>query len=152
MALASLEGGARLIAELKNYSNKRPSGAVDAGYFDAESATVAFYNEYGTATAPPRPFMFITINTRGKSWADGLRARLAEGMTVKEALTQTGRDMASDILMAVSNPMMYPTNAKATIKKKGFNAPLLETGEILRGRVKFKVRRSASGGGFGSLT
>lgn len=140
----ALEGGELLIAELRDRARRWGGRAVDVGFFDATSATIASINEYGAPASniPPRPFMRLTIKDKKESWGNELASRIKTGDSPKEALSQLGRVMKADILAYISYEWMYARNAKYTIKKKGFDDPLYEQGKVLVPNLRYQVRVS----------
>jgi len=95
-------------------------------------AQVAFWNEYGTRTAPPRPFFRTTISTQSNSWGDKLALLLpATNFDGRKALSLLGQSMRDDIENAIAQ-WSAPGNAPLTIKKKGFDKPLVDTGVMQR--------------------
>lgn len=88
-------------------------------------ATVAFWNEYGTDTAPPRPFMRNTAAQNKDQWVAMVKA-LYQTQGAEKALLQLGEVIQGDISTSITS-FNDPRNADYTIKKKGFNAPLRDT-------------------------
>lgn len=94
-------------------------------------AAVAAYNEFGTATIPPRPFMRNTIAHNQPRWGELLGATLkATGYSARNALDMAGEKMASQMQIEIKN-METPPNAPRTIERKGFDKPLIDTGHML---------------------
>lgn len=94
-------------------------------------ATVAWWNEYGTASSPARPFMRQTVAARQAKWAEAL-ASLAKGptFTTKIALATMGEMMRDDFVKAIVD---WPAdNAPLTIAMKGFNKGLVDRGVMQR--------------------
>jgi hypothetical protein len=141
-----LEGGARMKLELQARARKWASRSVDVGFFDPEHATVAAINEYGAPAGPKngriphRPFMRLAILDGKVNWAKSLAERIKAGDTSKKALDATGRDMVQDIRVSLHSPWQFQVNAKRTIKIKGFDLPLFQTGAFLGPAIKHKVR------------
>lgn len=71
----------------------------DATYADGLNvATVAFWNEYGTRSAPPRPFMRNAIAENKDKWREILLSLLkATNYDTGRALAMLGEEMAGDI-------------------------------------------------------
>jgi hypothetical protein len=142
VVLVPLEGGAKLLIELKARSRRWKSAAVDAGFFEQGIATTANIQEYGATQAniPPRAFMRTTFMLRNQEWRDSLAAELREGKTAKEALKTCGLAMGKNIRETLQNaPQIFQANAKATVRKKGFDFALLETGAMFKA-VRYQVR------------
>lgn len=112
---------------------------------DPEQARKARYAEYGTRTAPARPFMSLTV--RGRQ-AEILRykARLAR-MLIKGTITPRGYgDMLGKYVARLMRetitkygPMLFQPLAPSTVRRKGHAHPLIETRQMLRA-IKHKVR------------
>ena len=110
-------------------------------------ATVAAVQEFGaaiehadghTTTNPPRPFMRNTVRHNRGQWGPLLGAALkASKLDTTRALGVVGLKIASqmqDEIKATSEP----PNAPSTVKAKGFNKPLIDTGTLLRS-IDFEV-------------
>ena len=93
-------------------------------------AQVAFNNEYGTDKAPPRPFMRNTIADKKKDWI-ALVAPLVRQVGAEKAMLQLGEVIKGDLVFTILN-FTNPPNAEATVKKKGFDKPLVDTAQMSR--------------------
>ena len=115
-------------------------------------AQVAFWNEFGTTREkdgakvqhiPARPFVRLTFEEHNKEWHDEadtqLTAMVNGGKTANGALNAVGRRMAKDIKSIIGDTSKLRHNAPATIRKKGFDKPLYETGK-LKAAIDFKVK------------
>ena len=101
-------------------------------------AQVAFWNEYGTATAPARPFFRTTIAERSGDWGDVFKAGLKlYAMDGRKALRLLGQSMRDDIESAIAQ-WDSPSNADSTVARKGFDKPLVDTG-IMQRAVDYEV-------------
>lgn len=100
---------------------------------DGESvAQVAFWNEYGTATIPPRPFFRNTIAQHKDEWPKQAAEMLeVNGGDVRQTLADMGEVVKGQIKMTIQD-FREPPNAAATVKKKGFDKPLIDTGTLWR--------------------
>lgn len=140
-----LTGGARMKIELQARARKWASRSVDVGFFDAEHATIASINEYGAPAGPkngripPRPFMRRAVFENVDGWRKALAARLIDGDTSRQALESTGDDMAQDIRVSLGSGRFF-ANAIRTVQMKGFNFPLLLTGQFLGPAIKRRVK------------
>jgi len=144
--------------ELKKFLAKvaKQKARVDIGFFPeatypdgTQVAEVAVYNEYGTFNKnkeehiPPRPFMQPTFNNEKSKWLAVLAKvinKQQENPDVKKALTNVGVVAQDDVKASIDEWAKNgtPRNAPATINKKGFDSPLIETGHM-RDSVHFKV-------------
>ena len=112
---------------------------ISAGIIgDEKLANRARWNEYGTEKIPPRPFIKHAADYISKEFIDRLIKAAMEGNAAEMDIQQNniGRQMVGNIRAAIlaSN---YPPNAPSTVKKKGFNFPLIETGEMYM-NIKYK--------------
>lgn len=100
---------------------------------DGESvAQVAFWNEYGTANIPPRPFFRNTIAEHKDEWPKQAAALMeANGGDVRQTLERMGDGVKGQIVKTIQ-AFREPPNAAATVKKKGFDKPLIDTGTLWR--------------------
>ncbi|MFT8655942.1 MAG: hypothetical protein ABF785_04530 [Acetobacter papayae] len=83
-----------------------------------------------TVTIPPRPFMRNTIANNRDEWGKMLGDNLKKkGYNVDEALAVCGEEM-TDQMKAEIKLFNDPPNAKSTIRKKGFDNPLIDDGHM----------------------
>lgn len=102
-------------------------------------AEVAAANEFGGDHRPPRPFMKYTVNSRKRKWRNILRDILPQYMDdVKKALEKLG-DVCAEDLQDVIRIWTSPPNAPSTVKKKGFNDPLVDSGQMMNS-VHWRVK------------
>jgi hypothetical protein len=154
LALASLErkitsGGVLRVGFLEGSryperTNKRFLKAVGS---DATPSVVpsmpiaqaAFWNEYGTTRAPARPFFRTTIAQQSKTWGDKLsKAIAATNYDGKTALGLLGQSMRDDVENSIAQ-WSAPPNAPLTVKIKGFDKPLVDSGDMQRA-VDYEVK------------
>jgi hypothetical protein len=100
---------------------------------DGESvAQVAFWNEYGTARTPARPFFRNTIARHKGEWTKQAAALMeANGGDVRQTLELMGEGVKGQIVETIQ-AFREPPNAAATVKKKGFDKPLIDTRTLWR--------------------
>lgn len=134
-----MRGGGNFKAALKKAVGKAASGTVRVGVIESQKypsgqsvAQVAYWNEYGTATIPARPFFRNTIADKQDEWADNAASILqhTDG-DVGRALALIGEGVKGDIVETIQN-FREPENAPSTVKEKGFNKPLIDTGDLWR--------------------
>lgn len=139
----TITGGLNLEKFIKNIVNQK--SGVEAGLFDAEQAIIGIYNEYGTMREgkphiPPRPFMQNAINTDEKKWQTVFGNQLVKNKyDVYQSMTALGATVAESIQNSIVNGS-YVDNAPATIARKGFNKPLIDTGLMLQA-ITFRVQK-----------
>ena len=99
---------------------------------DGESvAQVAFWNEYGTVSIPPRPFFRNTIAAHRHEWPQQAAAILRQNGDVRQTLALMGEGIKGQIVETIQN-FSQPANAPATVRKKGFDKPLIDSGTLWR--------------------
>lgn len=165
MAAVTLEvkGGAKMDRILTEMEAKLGSGAlVRVGFLEGATypskagkpalhvATVAFWQEYGTMRKigalglrrvqhiPPRPFFRTMIREKSPGWGRSMgRIAVQQNYNAEKTLSLMGRGIQAQLQHSI-NQWTSPPNADATIKKKGFDKPLIETALMLRS-VDFQV-------------
>lgn len=101
--------------------------------------TVAFFNEYGTGTAPPRPFFRRMIRLKSGEWGPALAALLRQnGYALGKCLRILGEGIAGQLRQSIIDTNAPPL-AQSTIARKGFAKPLVDTGHMLAS-VDYEVR------------
>ena len=96
------------------------------GFTDPEIATYMGYNEYGTRTIPSRPFFRTALKQARKEMAKKVRQGFKKRgrPSIRLAAQALKEEIESQIIDWSS-----PGNAPSTIKRKGFNDPLIWTGK-----------------------
>ena len=115
----------------------------DQKYEDGTSiAQVAAINEFGASDIPERPFMRQSFeNHEGELQAvcDAAQRLVSSGGSAEQALQQVGVVAKGLVQDEIVNGGFAP-NAESTIKKKGSEQPLIDTG-TMRQSVNFVVKR-----------
>lgn len=105
----------------------------EAKYPDGtQVAQVGYIQEFGAAEAkiPPRPFFRAVINEGKQTWPSILAAGVEHYQgDVKSALALLGEQIVGELSQSVRD-WSSPPNAPATIARKGFNKPLIDTGQM----------------------
>ncbi len=103
---------------------------------------VAMWNELGTSSAPSRPFIRGTIDSRGEKitkFMEAEKRRVISGdITSEEALKQVGAMVVGEVQDYIRNGEFVP-NAQSTIDKKGSDKPLIDTG-TMRQSVHYVIK------------
>lgn len=128
-----LQGGDKLAKALEEIAANM-TGSVRVGFLESATypdgtpvAAVAFWDEFGTTTAPARPFFRTTITEKSDEWADKLGKSVKNyGYDSEKVLTFMGQTIQQDVQSSI-NGWQDPANAESTVAKKGFNAPLRDT-------------------------
>jgi len=103
-------------------------------------ALVAALNEFGVPShnQPPRPFFRNMISKHAKSWPASIEAGLrATNYDVNLTLQYAGMGI-SDQLRDSINELWSPPLSPVTVKRKGFDKPLIETVHM-RNSVAYEV-------------
>ena len=102
-------------------------------------ARVATIQEYGDGwRIPPRPFMRDTVRRCRRKWRNIIQDRLPVVMDVKKTLSELGQIMVEDVRKTIID-FKDPPNAPSTVASKGFNKPLIDSGQMLNS-VKMRVK------------
>ena len=126
-------------------NNKYPEKNISVGQ-------VAIINEYGTETIPPRPAFRIGLErsvAKNKKLIDAALKNITNHLLtgrkdsierqLTQALTQIGRSAKKETKDIIKQGSMTP-NAPLTIRKKGFDHPLWETG-LLHDSVEYLISK-----------
>lgn len=130
---------------LKKLSNliNRIDNAAEIGFFNGKAhpkdngkntiAEVAMINELGIGV-PSRPFMRTTF-INNNNYLHLLRGKAAAIVTgkvkTKRALNELGAKVETDIKEMIADNE-FQENSRSTVRKKGFDDPLTETGTMER--------------------
>ena len=147
-------GQLNLTAEGKKFAdefNKLINHEIAVGFIrgidpyedDTDLVDVAMYNEYGTSTIPPRPFLEQGIETHQRQIqqaVDNAFLTVDRGGDAETGLNQIGNVAKGAIQDEIANGEFAP-NAPSTIKKKGSSRPLIDTGHM-RQSVKYYIRKA----------
>ena len=140
--------GRRYFRELQKLAEME----VHAGYWADQSyedgtglPDVAAYNEFGSSDTPARPFMrqsFENHESELQSACDMANQTLLGGGTAEFALTQVGTKAVGLIKEEMIDGGLAP-NAESTIRRKGSEQPLVDTGTLFQS-VKYVIKRRGS--------
>lgn len=114
------------------------SGSVDIGFLEDATypdgtpvAAVAFWNEFGNGSAPPRPFFRGMIAAESPGWGDKLAAAVKATGDGEKALALMGEDIQGALIQSI-NDFTTPPLAQSTIDRKGFDKPLIDTSHMVQ--------------------
>lgn len=128
-------------AQLRRLSKARIGTTVGVHEDEGEPAVVkAASNEFGTSTIPERSFLRETFDARADEVLDDLEAavvKAVDGGDLSALLDPVGDKWAEEVRQAIRDKS-EPRNAPYTIEKKGFDDPLVETGDMQE-EVKHRV-------------
>lgn len=104
---------------------------------------VAAWNQYGTKSIPSRPFLTASREQMIKTTA-ALRQKILEQVNndqscPDEVFDQIGA-MCASVVKNTITAWQDPPNSPATVKAKGVNNPLVDTG-LMRQSVTWEVRK-----------
>lgn len=147
-----LSGGAKMRAKLDEIASRLSSGGtLRVGFLEGATypakphakslnvATVAFWNEFGTINAPPRPFFRRMIAAKSPRWGEALaKIAKASGYNSKRTLALMGTGIKDQLVKSIVD-FTTPPLAPSTIKRKGFSKPLIDTG-VMQRSVDFEVK------------
>ena len=118
---------------------------LEVGFFEVSKyengvyvASVASFNEYGTAKIPPRPFFRNAIAKNSNKWNDILTSELRNSVDVELAYNRVGEVAKGDIVESIMQTNT-PPNSPLTIAKKKSSKPLVDT-SFMRSSVNYKVK------------
>jgi len=138
--MATVKGGLKLETHLAGIVKKiGKDKRLRVGFISSETypdgtnvAQVAYWNEYGTVKSPPRPFFRNTIEAKSPKWGAAMGKNLvASGYDVDKTLALVGTGIKDQITQSIVD-FAAPGNAPYTIAKKGFDKPLIDTGQMQR--------------------
>lgn len=137
--MATLSGGDKLARKLAEIAKGMTPGSLDVGFMAGATypdgtpvAQVAFWNEFGTNRTPARPFFRTMIAKESKGWPELLgKAAVHTSYNTRKALSLIGEKINDDLKTSIVN-WQDPPNAQSTVDRKGFNDPLIDTGDMLR--------------------
>ncbi len=144
-----ISGGAKLEQKLLEIAAKLGTGAtLKVGFLENATyakngmpvATIALIQEFGAPAAgiPPRPFFRNFIAKNSKGWPGGIANQLKlNGYDVQRSLQITGFVLKGQLQLEIRD-LKTPPNAPSTIRRKGFDDPLIETGHMLNS-VDFEI-------------
>ncbi|MGO4743979.1 hypothetical protein [Serratia quinivorans] len=141
MATIELSGGGELERKLKEMMDKLGDGTLlrvgfleNATYPDGEYvATIAASNEFGDPgnNQPPRPFFRNMIAASSPAWplevGKVVKAVDFDGVKTLQLMGERIKDQLQGSIRELVEPPLSPY----TIKKKGFDKPLIETSHML---------------------
>jgi hypothetical protein len=110
---------------------------------EANLATVAAANEFGTGRLPERPFLRTTASEYGADWLQRF-GNAFRGRNVDRALRRLAVKAVADVKRTIVD-LDDPPNADLTIRIKGRDNPLIHTGQMLNSiRAALKQPGSAT--------
>lgn len=136
-------GGEMFEAYLRSVADKISNPAtLQVGFFEgatesksgASTPLVAATMEYGSPAKgiPPRPFFRRMISENSPHWGDDMAKLLDHTkLDARVALDLLGESMAGELVQSITDQVYAPL-AAATVKAKGFDTTLVDTGDMKR--------------------
>jgi hypothetical protein len=113
----------------------------DASYPDGTPvALVASVQEFGSPAnnIPPRPFFRLMVAEKSGGWPEAVRLNLkATDYDAHKTLDRVGQGIAGQLKDSIKT-LTDPPLAPSTIKRKGFDTVLIDTGHMLNS-VDYRV-------------
>lgn len=109
---------------------------------------VAAWNELGTVNSPPRPFLRKSVDENEEKinhFLQSKKADLIRGVPAEQILKEIGL-FQKDLIQEKITEGSFQANAASTIRKKGSNKPLIDTGRM-RQSVNYMVKKKGSDDG-----
>jgi hypothetical protein len=136
-----VKGGERLDAYLANLAKKLArNGTVRVGFLENATypdgtsvATIAAIQNFGAPMAgiPPRPFFSGMVNREAGGWGVKMAQVLKRvDDDAEKALALMGQGIAGQLRQAIVDTKDPPLKPE-TIRRKGFDKPLVDTGHLL---------------------
>lgn len=103
--------------------------AGDAKGTEMTMATLGAIQHFGNDNIPARPWLDVGVESGNKEYIAIIQEGVVKGLSTEQILNQVGASaagFAQDWITKLKNP----PNAKSTIKKKGSDNPLIDTGAM----------------------
>ncbi|CAN7374804.1 hypothetical protein LJR220_003340 [Bradyrhizobium sp. LjRoot220] len=145
--MAAFRGGEKLaIALAEMAANLSRPGTLRVGFLEGATAPNgdsiplrAALNEFGTGTIPPRPFFRNMVAEKSDEWPEGIAEALkANDYDATAALSLAGEGIKGQLQQSIKDTNSPPL-AASTVKRKGFDKPLIEHGDMLNA-VDYEVK------------
>jgi hypothetical protein len=147
--VARFKGGAKLTAALRELAEKvTKPGTLRVGFLEGATyldttpvAMIAAIQNWGApkANIPPRPFFSNMVRDKSPGWGKAVETNLKDtGYDATVALKRVGKGIAGQLRQSILDTTTPPLKP-ATVRRKGFDKPLEDTGHMLN-RVNFEVK------------
>lgn len=130
----------RLEKRLDAFRAKMQSNELQVGFINGATypedgmsvAQVAFNNEFGTQDIPSRPFFRTIISSESPNWGKKLEGAIkATHHDLDKSMAMLGLDIEGALRQSI-NGWQTPPNSPATIERKGFNKPLIDSSLMVK--------------------
>lgn len=112
---------------------------------EVDMAQIAMFNELGTSTSPPRPFLRMTVDENQpkiNAMCEQQAKNIAKGGTAEQSLKELGAFGVSLVQEKIGNGTFTP-NKPSTIKAKGSAKPLIDTAQM-RQSVHYVIKKGGT--------
>lgn len=142
--------GERFFRELQNLSAKQVRVGLKRGkkgkrHNGTSSQTdlvdIALYNELGTSTIPSRPFLAQTVQMHEEEIKEMAATEISQTLIGKKDSQQAFNAIGEDVRQKVQNRInegQFVPNAPSTIRHKGHDHPLIDTG-TMRDSISYTI-------------
>jgi hypothetical protein len=144
--MATIKGGAKFEAAMYELASRVESGkSLKVGFLEGATypsglsvPLVAFWNEFGTVNMPPRPFFRRMIAEKSPEWPKAIAGLLkSTNYDVDKTLNLAGEAIKGQLVQSI-NDLTSPPLAPSTVKRKGFDKPLIDT-SVMVNSVGYQV-------------
>ena len=143
-----IKGGDKLKAALDGIAKGiGKGGTVMVGFLEGATypdgtsvAMVAAIQNFGAPAAgiPPRPFFSNMVKEKSEGWPKAIALNLVDtNYDIEKTLTRVGAGIAGQLTQSIIKTNSPPLKA-ATVKRKGFSKPLIDTAVMINS-VNFEV-------------
>lgn len=144
MSRVRVRSDLRVWKKLYNLARKTQGKAVRVGVFDGRNSEIGLVHEFGAPSRniPARPFIRQTFQRKRAELAQ-LQAKLAQAIMMgrldeARAMGMLGAWAAGAIKATITRDGEFAPLKPATIKRKGSDKPLIDTGQLV-GAITFVV-------------
>ena len=147
MAVQDVDLGFKaIVRELKKLDGKEVNAGILKGSGKSKKGVpvvlYAFFNEFGTKHIPARPFVRIASDENKGAWGDiaaeGVGLIIDRRIKAKKCCDMVGKRMKADIKKVIGDKSKLAPNAESTIRRKGHDKPLIDTG-LMKKTVNYRV-------------
>jgi len=149
--MANIKGGGKFVKALEGIvKSLSRANTVQVGFMEdakypdgTQVAMVAAIQNYGAPKVgiPPRPFFTNMIAEKSASWPAAIEANLkATNYDAERTLNLVGQGIADQLKQSIRDTNS-PSLKQATIDRKGFSKPLIDSGHMLNS-VTSRIKRS----------
>lgn len=105
---------------------------------EISAAEVATFNEFGGGHTPPRPFMRECFRKHHQKWIRFFDKTFLQHPDISTTMWKLGDIIKGDLSETVKD-WSQPPNAPSTIMAKGFNNPLVDSGNMSNDFIEIEV-------------